>query len=288
MNSEIQKIISEYVLRVCGIVLGPEKAYLLEQRLNPLLPEFQCTNFEELAHLLSSFQGTLASVRDKIIMAITTNETSFFRDGSPWKMLAEVILPYLAQLISQRKARIPLRRGAKVRIWSAASSTGQEPYSIAMSILEVLRMRQCPGVEADDFEILATDVSPRVLAKAIQGRYQQQDVARGLQNEMLSRYFVPMGENEYQAKEGIRRLVEFRNFNLTSDLSRLGAFDLIFCRNVLIYFSEEVKKTILRQMHAMLSAEGVLILGSAENLYNLNDGFTSIHHQGSVYYRKRS
>jgi len=285
MNATTQQALTSYIHKSCGITLGPEKAYLLEQRLIPLLPELGFADLDRLATQLASSQSQNSSVREKIIVAITTNETSFFRDETPWAALQEAFLPELCLRIQDRKARVPQRRGAKARIWSAACSTGQEPYTLAITIQEYLRSHPRELARADDFEIVATDISSRVLSKALLGRYSSIELARGIIPAMRKQYFEAQGNDMFQANADLRRMIDFRSLNLMNDFSHLGAFDAIFCRNVLIYFDEPAKQKILATMHSMLDPKGILVLGSAENLYGLKSGYQSVHVSGSVHYR---
>ncbi len=177
------------------------------------------------------------------------------------------------------------RRGPKVRIWSAASSTGQEPYTIAMLIHEFAEYHAHLGVHATDFSILATDISSRVLSQAIEGSYQQFELDRGLDNRYLEKYFQQQGD-KWVVKPELASMVEFRKTNLVQPISHLGAFDVIFCRNVLIYFDFETKKNIISQFHHMLNKDGLLILGASENLYTI-DGFHSLTLGSTMVYKKK-
>lgn len=274
LSPQTHQQLATYIHGLCGILLGPEKTYLIEQRLGGLLPRLGCPDYEALARLLHSPSGQTPPVRNTILSAITTNETSFFRDGAPFAMFASELLPPLL-----RQAPAP------IRIWSAACSSGQEPYSIAITILEALRTSPRPSIQPGQVRILATDISPQALARAAQGSYAGIDITRGLTTELRDRYFTPTDNGQWTVARSLREMIEFRPINLMEDFTRLGYFHVIFCRNVLIYFSEENKKRILRQMHGMLPGHGSLLLGSAENMYNLNSGFESVHTPLGMYYK---
>lgn len=285
MNSEDYNSIVEYVQKICGIVLGPDKRYLVEQRLSPLLSEFGCADLGDFAALIR--RGGAYTLREKMLNAITTNETSFFRDEHPFSAFKEKLLPELMAKVAERKARPWQRRGPKAMLWSAACSTGQEAYSLAMAIHDGVAYGGRGDIGADDFGILASDISSRVLAKAMLGRYNALEVARGLSPELRQRYMAAE-QGEYVVQEKIRQMVEFRTVNLQEPFTHVGAFDIIFCRNILIYFSESAKQQILRQMLQMLSPGGVLMLGSAENMYGLDLGYVSETYGSTVYYRKNA
>jgi len=266
--------LSAVVQRLCGLVLGQDKAYLIEHRLEPLLRAYNLRNFDELAQMLRQPEGS--RLHDSLIEQITTAETAFFRDSHPFQTLRRELFP---TLVSAARAQ-----GRRVKLWSAAASTGQEAYSLAILIAEYVRDN--PGTGETDFSILATDISPRVLALAQQGEYTEREIARGLSAAQVARHFERRGD-VWRVRESLRRLVEFRRLNLTQPLDNLGLFDVILCRNVLIYFDEAMKRKIVRQLRAQLYPTGWLMLGSAENLYTLDAGFESIHFGETLLYRVR-
>jgi len=284
MNAAEYKTITDYVFNSCGIVLGTNKEYLVKQRLAPLLPEL---GFKDLSGLAGHLHSGLVSfvIREKIVNAITTNETSWFRDGHPFDAFRDKILPDMFRYAHERKERHWPRRGAKVRIWSAAVSTGQEAYSLAMLIADAVRLKGMGTALMEDFGILGTDISSNVLAKAMLARYSDMEIARGLPAVMYNRYFVRDGDY-HCVKEEIRRLVEFKSFNLQENVTQIGGFDVIFCRNILIYFTEAAKKRILSQFFQILTPGGYLMLGAAENLYNLNNDFKIENYGATTFYRK--
>jgi chemotaxis protein methyltransferase CheR len=278
------KIIIQYVFDICGIVLGEDKQYLVEQRLTPVLGELGCETFSDLAKKLGS-GVTNFLIREKILNAITTNETSFFRDEHPYVTFREKIMPDMLERIRQRKERPWQRRGPKVNMWSVAASTGQEPYSMAMIISDVVSNKGMGLVTMEDFGILGTDISSKVLSKAMEGKYGPLEVARGLTADMRQKHFVQDGEF-YIVNEKIRGLVQLKAFNIQDSFTQLGSFDVIFCRNILIYFTDDAKRKILSQFFQILAPGGYLLLGSAENMYNLNNEFTTERYGATTIYRK--
>jgi chemotaxis protein methyltransferase CheR len=260
----------QVIHRLCGLVIPEDKAYLIQHRLEPIASANGCRTFEELAQKLRGPSGT--TLHDPIVEAITTSETSFLRDGHPFETFRRHFLPRFAELA---RARQPDARGVKMRIWSAATATGQEAYSLAMFVYDYAIANRAQGVSPSDFAILATDISAKVLAVAEAAEYPQRDVARGLMQFEIDRYFAQRGDI-YVVREPIRRLVEFRRLNLMQPFTGLGAFDAIFCRNVLIYFDAAARRRVCDQFHAMLTPGGWLVLGTAENLYGVSARFESV------------
>ena len=249
-----------------GLTLSDEKQYLVESRLMPVAQRNGSVSVSELARRLRG--GIDEALIAEVVEAMTTNETFFFRDRLPFDHLKSFILPSL----------LATRAGHKrIRIWCAAASTGQEPYSLAMTMKEM-------GCQLDGFriEILATDLSNEVLEKARSGIYSQFEVQRGLPIQMLIKYFTQVGEM-WQIAPDIRAMVQFRSFNLLSDFSRLGLFDLILCRNVLIYFDLAAKTDVLDRLARVLAPDGFLILGAAETTIGLTQAFRSIAERRGLY-----
>ncbi len=213
------------------------------------------------------------SLLTRIIDAITTNETLFFRDGSPFEALQHKALP---ELIDAKAKTVHARR---LRIWSAACSTGQEPYSIAMVLHELI-----PNIANWDIHILATDISDTVLKQASRGTYSSFEIERGLQPALLQRYFTRQG-NAYKVKDELRGLVSFGRQNLHESFTNTGPFDIIFCRNVVIYFNATARKDVFHRLSNALATDGYLFVGSAESLSDLGPRFTPHHHCRSVFYR---
>lgn len=275
---ELRRLIHD----LCGLALPDDKLYLVEQRLQPLVVSSGCSDFLGFASRLRGPEGL--HLREPLIEAITTNETSFFRDSHPFDTFRDHILPWLTEGILQGRTRgTGLASG---RIWSTAASTGQEPYSMAMTLLEFLNSGRAPGVRESDFSILGTDISSRVLAAARKGRYSDREVQRGISLELLERYFRREGD-AWVASDRLRRLVTFRRLNLVQPFVGLGQFDVIFCRNVLIYFDDDTRRQIADRLHQLLSPGGLLVLGSVENLYGVSTQFESIHLGDTIVFRKR-
>lgn len=263
--------VSSLVMELCGILLDESKGYLIESRLQPLVAEFQCKSYQEL---VSRARGQRdRALLTRIIDAITTNETLFFRDSSPFEALQHKALPEMID--AKAKSAHPRR----LRIWSAASSTGQEPYSIAMVLNELI-----PNIGSWDVNILATDISDAALKQASSGVYTEFEIGRGLRPELLSRYFTRTG-NSYKVKDELRSLVSFGRQNLMEPYANQGPFDIIFCRNVVIYFTAAARQDIFTRMARALAPEGYLFVGSAESLSDLGPRFFPHHHCKSVFYR---
>ena len=252
----------------CGIVLGENKHYLVISRLSRLMSDEGVSTLSELVTHLQD--GRKRQLRERIVEAMTTNETFWFRDTFPFDILKELIIPDLVE----RRVRSP-------RIWSAACSSGQEPYSISMAIQEHLASR--PG-SITDAQILATDISPTILHEAKQATYDTLALARGLSDERKQRYFAQQRDGRWQARPEIRSRVRFSQANLLQSYSLLGRFDVIFCRNVLIYFSSASKADILARMARALNPGGYLFLGSSESITQYSDEFEMVRcPRGSVY-----
>lgn len=269
------KLMRSYIEKNCGILLGEEKAYLIETRLAGLLAETGSADYAAFYRLASSETGT--ALRDKIVDAMTTNETLWFRDGHPFQILRDVMLPeFASQLQSGSRFRI--------RIWSAASSTGQEPYSIAMTILEYCR--EHPGIRPDQFEILASDISPSALFLARAARYDASALGRGMPDELRARYFRQEGQ-VWVLDDAVKKLVTLRKFNLQDSLDPLGRFDIVFCRYVTIYFSDAFKRQIFEGIARLTSKGGYFFTCAVENLQNAPDLFEPLSCGPGTYYRSR-
>jgi chemotaxis protein methyltransferase CheR len=266
------KLLRDLIEQACGIALGQEKAYLVETRLMGLMAETGCADYSSFYRRVAGSRDPL--LRDRIVDAITTNETLWFRDGHPFAILRDKLLPGLArELLAGSRFRI--------RLWSAASSTGQEAYSIAMTVLEFCR--NDTRLRPDQFEILATDISPTALALARNGRYDEAAMIRGLPREYRDRYFGQDGRL-WTVNEEVRRLVSFRRFNLQEPLEPLGHFDVVFLRYVSIYFSEEFKRRLYQGILRLLAPEGHLIISAVESLRGLCDDLAQASHAGGIYY----
>lgn len=267
------RLLRDLIERWCGISLGDEKAYLIETRLAGLLMETGCTDYGAFYRLASTTMD--AKLRDRIVDAMTTNETLWFRDTHPFQILREILLPPLME---------ELRAGSRfrIRIWSGASSTGQEPYSIAMTIMEMCRGLR--DIRPDQFEIIATDISPSALFVANAGRYDASSIARGLSTDLRDRYFRHEG-NVWVLDESVRRMVTFRKYNLQESLDPLGRFDVVFLRYVAIYFADDFKRQLFANIHRLISPGGHLIISAVETLRNISDAYEPLSHAGGTYYR---
>ena len=242
-----------------AIVIEPGKEYLVEARLDPLARE---AGFASLGQLVTHLRGTVRNgLHARVVEAMTTNETTFFRDVHPFELLKAEVLP---RLLEARKA------SKRVTIWCGASSTGQEPYTIAMLLRE-----HFSGLADWRISIVATDLSTAVLERAKAGVYSHLEVNRGLPAPLLVKYFEKAGAS-FRLKPEITRMVEFRSLNLTASWPSLGPVDIVFLRNVLIYFDVPTKKKILGRVHDLLPQDGVLFLGGAETTLNLDDRFRRI------------
>ena len=261
----------EFLQDACGILLGENKQYLVKSRLRKIMEENELSTLGELVDRLRRSQRGL---REVVIDAMTTNETLWFRDNHPFRILTEKLLPEL----SESRSTQPLR------IWSAACSSGQEPYSIAMVVDEYKRLR--PGKLKRDVRVTATDISRSVLDMARQGEYEMLAIGRGLSPERQRQYFTSTTKGTWQVKPQIKSMVEFRELNLL-DRYAFGKFDIVFCRNVLIYFSAELKKDILARMHQTLNPGGYLILGASESLNGLPDKYEMVQCSPGIIYRAK-
>lgn len=279
------ELLSKYVYDICGIALGNGKEYLVRHRLEPLVKSGGFPSFLEYYNHLRN--NLIPNGRDEIISAITTNETSFFRDRHIFDIFRNYALPELASIIRDRKTRQWLRRGHKVRIWSAGASSGQEAYSIAMLISEYVSANQFSNISTEDFGILATDISSKVLAKAIAGEYNDMEIAQGLPDHLKAKYFRKAGKGTWSILPNIRQMVEYRYTNLMEPFAMLGSFDVIFCRNVLCYFDDETKRAVFEQFHKTLTHEGSIFLGATENVYLITDKFESVRKGEAFFYKRK-
>jgi len=269
------KLLSAYIYRVSGISIDASKTYLLETRLGKLLEEENCSNFSEFYRKIQSENRTL--LEKKVINAITTNETLFFRDMSPFELLKHKIMP---ELIDSRSKTSSLSGLPSLRIWSSACSTGQEIYSIAIVLKELLG-----GNGAQRIKLMGTDLSDAAIAQASSGTYNQFEIERGLPQEILQRYFTTSG-NKWKIKDEIRAMATFKHMNLMKPFMGLGKFDIIFCRNVAIYFTPEDRKKLYNKIADVLSPDGYLIIGSTESLNGVCTRFVPKRHLRAIYYQR--
>jgi chemotaxis protein methyltransferase CheR len=259
-----------FLEKACGIVLGDNKQYLVTSRLSRLMAEQGIANLNELVRRMQ--QITQRGLREAVIDAMTTNETLWFRDVHPFNIFKDKLLPEL-----QKGAKGPLR------IWSAACSSGQEPYSISMAVEEYRAASM--GLLRHAVEIVATDLSRSVLEACRAAEYDQLSLGRGLSRERLQRFFEPLGDGRYRVKSEVRQRVRFQFLNLMDSYLSLGRFDIVFCRNVLIYFSGERKADILRRIHTTLKPGGYLILGASEGLTDVGQQYQMVQCNPGIIYR---
>lgn len=248
--------VRELVRTDAGIVLEAGKEYLVESRLGPVAKREGLASVDALVSAIRTVRG--AELRRKVVEAMTTNETTFYRDGEPFEYLEKHILPKLIQ--SRRDKR-------QLRIWYAAASTGQEPYSVSMLIRE-----QFPELLNWQLTQIGTDYSRPALDRARAGRYSQVEVNRGLPAKLLVKYFVKQGL-EWEISADVRKMVKYDELNLNAPWPAMGQFDIIFIRNVMIYFDLEAKKRILNNIYKLLPTDGYLFLGAAETTFNLDERF---------------
>ncbi|MBN4053206.1 protein-glutamate O-methyltransferase CheR [bacterium AH-315-L15] len=255
--------------RESGLVLDESKQYLIETRLEPLAVQEGFASIEALGKALK--QNTNPLLRQKVVDAMTTNETSFFRDRRPFDAMKEEILPTLIKAKAENK---------KIRIWCAASSSGQEPYSIAMLLCEM-------GIELKGWHvrILATDIADTVLKKARSGTYSQHEIQRGLPTPYLLRYF-DQKNSMWVIRDSVKKFIEFRQINLLSSFSSIGPVDVIFCRNILIYFDKKTKEDVLNRMADVLSPSGILFMGISETLIGMGTRLVCIGGKQGSYYKR--
>jgi chemotaxis protein methyltransferase CheR len=271
ITSEEMTVWSRYIKEICGIHLDDSKGYLVETRLSSLLSEAGAASFSELFYKARADTGN--KLRGKIIEAITTNETSFFRDTSPFELLRHKLIPDLIDGRKGNGARIP------IRIWSAACSTGQEAYSTAITLKELLG-----DLTRYDIRILGTDISNKVVAQASYGEYNRMDLERGLPPETLARHFMVSGDR-WKVRDEVRAMATFRTMNLLEPFSFPNPFDIIFCRNVAIYFTEADKIRLFRNLARYLAKDGCLIIGSTESISGLCPELEPKRYLRSVFYQ---
>ena len=266
MTPQDFQLMSSLVRERSGLVLGEDKAYLLESRLTPITRKNGMKSLEDLiAAVKTKKDETLIA---DIVEAMTTNESLFFRDGKPFEQLKDLVLP---QLLKSREA------SRRIRIWSAACSSGQEPYSIAILIKEA-------GAAFANWkiEIVATDLSMAMLKKAQSGVYSQFEVQRGLPITLLVKYFKQDGDR-WEIDPALRSMVSYKPFNLLDSPASLGKFDIVLCRNVLIYFDQDTKRQVLERISTVMTPDGTLYLGGAETVLGITDKFLPVAGQRGLY-----
>lgn len=269
------ELIRSFLQDHSGILINPGKEYLVENRLTVLMVQNQCETFEQLHALLC--QKSSGALRTRVVDAMTTNETLWFRDDSFASSLEEHVVPLLIQKAANKR---------NIRIWSAASSTGQEAYSMAMLLDHGLKRAVKTSVSLDHFEILATDISPSAIAMAQSGRYSQLAISRGMKPGFLERYFDKKGMVQ-EIKPEIRGIVTFKQFNLKDPFTVHGTFDFIMCRNVLIYFSDELKRDIYEKIHGVLEKDGLMAIGASESPRGYTDRYEQVMMGKAALYRRK-
>lgn len=266
MNASDFQMMAAMLREQSGLVITPEKAYLVENRLQPVARKWGFGNLDQLVGALRTRPD--GKLRKDVVDAMTTNESLFFRDIKPFDLMRDVVLPPLLTARASTK---------RIRIWSAACSSGQEPYSMAMMFSEM--QAKLAGWR---IEILATDLCSEMIAKAKAGTYSQFEVQRGLPITMLVKYFKQDGDR-WQLADSIRNQVTFREYNLLEHPRILGQFDVVFCRNVLIYFDQPTKTKVLAGIADQLTPDGTLFLGGAETVLGITDRFEPVPQQRGIY-----
>jgi chemotaxis protein methyltransferase CheR len=252
--TENYRFLQQHVYSQAGIVLEEDKQYLFESRLAPIVKRLGLGSINDLCVLLRTSRQ--AEVGLQVVEAMTTNETYFFRDPAHYDAIRTTLLPRLKQD----------RQGTrKLRFWSAAASTGQEAYSLAMALID-------EGLKDWNIQILGTDFSSQVLERARNGKYHQIEVNRGLPTSLLVRHFTRAGV-DWQLNEAVRRMARFETIDLRKSMRALGPFDLVFCRNVMIYFDADTKLKIMKEIHGTLFRGGWLMLGGAETAFGIEEWF---------------
>lgn len=261
-----------FIHEKCGIALDHSKAYLLESRFAPLLPQYQCSSYSDFLEKTKESP----ELSNRVIDTITTNETSFFRDQKPFDLLKNKVLP------AWLKRLPPDQPQGQLNVWSAACSTGQEVYSIAITIREFLG----GDFSKHNIKLTGTDIANSVIARARAGRYSQMEVNRGVMPSVLQKYFI-QDETEWKICAELRDRVSFRRQNLLQDYQFSDKFDLIFCRNVAIYFSTADRRFLFDKISDQLKKDGVLIIGSTESLFGICERLTRAEYGGISYYQLR-
>lgn len=269
MRSEDFELLSGLLKQRSGLILSKDKAYLLETRLTPLARQHGFKGLDDLVQEIRLNKPE--AILTQITEAMTTNESMFFRDRRPFDQFRKAVLP------GMMRARATSRR---IRVWSAGCSSGQEPFSVCLLIREAGEM-----LSEWQFDVTATDISGEMLNKAKAGLYTQFEIQRGLPIMMLIRYFHQVDE-KWQIDQSIRAMVKFRLFNLLESPESLGVFDVVLCRNVLIYFDQETKARVLNSIADQLAEDGVLYLGAAETVLGVTDRFSPVPGQRGMYQLK--
>ncbi|KAB2891898.1 MAG: protein-glutamate O-methyltransferase CheR [Desulfobulbaceae bacterium] len=269
-------LIAQYIHEISGIYLDQSKSYLFETRLGAIAERLGCKSYQDFYN--KAKRDLTRNIERQIIDAISTNETLFFRDKGPFELLQHKLLP---EIIDRRTPKAPNLK-TNIRIWSAAASTGQELYSIAIIIKELLR-----DLSRYAITLLGTDISDSAISQASYGKYNKFEIERGLDQRYLQRYFSLFGDS-WKIKDEIRAMVNFRKLNLMAPFTSLGKFDIIFCRNVAIYFTLEDRKKLFNRIADSLADDGFLIIGSTESLSGVCPRFVPKRHLRAIFYQKNN
>ena len=270
------KSVGKYIHDISGIFLDPSKSYLFEARLGSIVEEHGCSSYEEL--YLKAKRDASKRIERQIIDAISTNETLFFRDTGPFELLKNKILPEMIDLRAPSSPRLK----TTIKIWSAASSTGQELYSVAMTIRDLVGSQ----LDSYNFRLLGTDISDSAVKQASYGKYNKFEIERGLPKTTLQKYFTLFGDS-WKVKDELRAMVNFRKLNLMLPFTGLGKHDIILCRNVAIYFTLQDRKKLFNKLADCLADDGYLIIGSTESLTGVCSRFIPKRHLRSIFYQKK-
>ncbi len=272
MNITDFEIYSELLKTKSGLTLTQDKSYLLVSRLNPVAKKWGYDDIPAMTHALRAVPPK--DLVNDIIEAMTTNETSFFRDNTPFDVFKNTVIPHYQKKNPPNK---------KMRIWCAAASSGQEPYSLAMMLKE--EQAKLPGWQ---FEIVATDISHEILDQAREGVYTQFEIQRGLPITLLMKYFSQQPDNKWAINDEIKNMVNYKYFNLLDGMTSLGKFDVVFCRNVLIYFDQPTKKDVMERIHPLMADDGFFFLGGAETVLGITEQFKNVPNCRGLYAKAAS
>ena len=273
ITSEEFNVLSKYIYAICGVALDSTKTYLVETRLKSMMQQNACSSYMDLYNKVKADRS--GNMEKEVVNAITTNETLFFRDAAPFELFKHKILP---DLIDARAKANP-GRPVPLRIWSAACSTGQEVYSIAIALREALG-----NLNNFQISILGTDISDEAVTRASYGKYNKFEIERGLPSQILNRYFTLMGDG-WKIRDEIRAMAVFKKFNLMKPFTGLGRFDVVFCRNVAIYFTPADKKQVFEKIAGVLEPDGSLVIGSTESLTGVTEAFEARRYMRSIFYQ---
>jgi chemotaxis protein methyltransferase CheR len=273
ISPEEIKLIAKYIYEISGIYLDESKKYLLETRLNTIAEEQGCSSYQDFVRKAKA--DVTKVIERKIIDAISTNETLFFRDTGPFQLLQHKILPELIDARTTKTAGLK----TSLKIWSAASSTGQELYSVAIVLQELLG-----DLSKYTVKLLGTDISDAAVAQASSGKYNKFEIERGLARDKLTKYFTMAGQT-WKVNDHIRAMANFRKLNLMLPFIGLGKFDIVLCRNVAIYFTLEDRKKLFNKIADILEPDGYLIIGSTESLTGICPRFIPKRHLRSIFYQ---